>query len=328
MNGVKVKQIVSRRNFLQGIGALATASLVPAKALTFAAPLFDLPASALFDKAAATANIRFAYAAITWKGNDVQAIQDISEVGYRGIQLRFNAVRDYGARPQALRDLLDQHHLELVALSSGDVSGATDRRADEIARHTRNAEFVRDIGGHYLQLIDSAMPKGRKPLAEDYRQLGQVMTEIGKRTADLGIGVGYHNHMGGLGEAPDDVERILNEADPRYVKLLLDIAHYAQGGGDPARAIRQYRDRLLFFHIKDVEAVTPKTAGDAAQAYRFVELGRGRVNLPGVFAAIKEIKFRGWAVVELDDVPDPLRTPKASAIISKRYLEEKLKMKV
>lgn len=311
------------------MGGLAAASLVPANVLTLAAPLAEQTAAlAPVDKAAATANIRFAYAAITWHGNDAQAITEISEVGYRGIQLRFNAVQDYGARPQALRDLLHQHHLELVALSSGNVSGATNARADEIARHARNAEFVRDVGGHYLQLIDSAMPKGRKPAAADYQQLGQALTEIGKRAADSGIAVGYHNHMGGLGEAPDDLERILNEADPRYVKLLLDVAHYAQGGGDPARAIRQYRDRLLFFHIKDVEAVAPKTAGDAAQGYRFVELGRGRVNLPRVFAAIKEIKFRGWAVVELDDVTDPARTPKASAIISKRYLEERLKLRI
>src|SRR5205085_12438413 len=121
-----------------------------------------------------------------------------------------------------------------------------------------------------------------KPHVEDYHQLVKTSTEIGNRAADLVVNFGYHIHMGGLGEAPADVERILNEADPRYVKLLLDIAHYAQGGGDPARAVRQYRERLLFFHIKDVEAVTPKTTGDASQAYRFVELGRGRVNLPSV----------------------------------------------
>ena len=50
--------------------------------------------------------------------------------------------------------------------------------------------------------------------------------------------------------------------------------------------------------------------------------------MPEVFAAIKAINFRGWAVVELDDVTDPARSPKESAIISKRYLEEKLKLKV
>ena len=305
---------VSRRSFLQGVGALAAASVASARTP--------------FGNASAAADVRFAYAAITWHGNDAQAIKDISEVGYRGIQLRFNAVQDYGSRPQALRELLGRHHLELVALSSGDVSGAANKRADEITRHARNAEFVRDVGGHYLQLVDAAMPRGRKPVADDYRQLGQTMTEIGKRAADVGVSVGYHNHMGGLGEAPENVERILNEADPRYVKLLLDVAHYAQGGGDPARAIRQYRERLLFFHIKDVETVTPQRTEDGGRAYRFVELGRGRVNLPEVFAAIRAVNFRGWAVVELDDVTDPSRSPKESAVISRRYLEEKLKLKV
>src|SRR5207248_2803040 len=94
---IDAKPMVSRRHFLQGIGALAAASLVPASALTLAGPP-GLPVLH-FDKADAAASFRFAYAAITWHGNDAQAITDISEVGYRGIQLRFNAVKDYGARP-------------------------------------------------------------------------------------------------------------------------------------------------------------------------------------------------------------------------------------
>jgi len=57
--------------------------------------------------------------------------------------------------------------------------------------------------------------------------------------------------------------------------------------------------------------------------YRFVELGRGKVDVKGVFAAMREIKFRGWAVVELDAVPDPEhRTPKESALINRKYLED------
>jgi inosose dehydratase len=34
-----------------------------------------------------------------------------------------------------------------------------------------------------------------------------------------------------------------------------------------------------------------------------------------------EVKFRGWAVVELDAVPDKVRTPKESALINRKYLE-------
>jgi inosose dehydratase len=132
--------------------------------------------------------------------------------------------------------------------------------------------------------------------------------------------------MGSLGEAPDEVDRIMDAADPRYVKLELDIAHYQQGGGDPARAIRQYRDRLLFLHIKDVESLA--TNDERGSGYRWVELGRGRVDLPAVFAALEDVKFRGWAVIELDSVPDKSKTPKECAQISKKYVEEKLGMKI
>lgn len=64
------------------------------------------------------------------------------------------------------------------------------------------------------------------------------------------------------------------------------------------------------------------------RAYRFVELGWGKVDLPAVFKALKEINFGGWAVVELDSVPDTSRTPKNSAVISRKYLEEKLRLKI
>jgi inosose dehydratase len=59
-----------------------------------------------------------------------------------------------------------------------------------------------------------------------------------------------------------------------------------------------------------------------------VELGRGRVDLKAVFAALNEINFTGWGVVELDRVPDPGRTPKESAEINRRYLEETLGQRV
>jgi inosose dehydratase len=274
-----------------------------------------------------SSEIRFGYAAIAWKGNDGQAIREISEAGYRGIQLRANALKQFGKHPTALRNLLQQHRLEMVALSSGNVIVEPGTEAAQIALHVHHAQFVRNVGGSYLQLIDSARPKDRKPVADDYKTLGALLSEIGKRASDIGVPVGYHNHMGSLGESPDNVERIMNEVDPHYVKLLLDIAHYQQGGGDPAKAIRQYRDRILFLHVKDVESTAPGANADPGGSYRFVELGRGRVDLAAVFDALKEIQFRGWAVVELDG-SDNTRPPKESAIISKKYLEEKLGMKI
>ncbi|MGA9767534.1 MAG: sugar phosphate isomerase/epimerase [Blastocatellia bacterium] len=319
----------SRRRFIFNLGSLVAASVLPAHKFANALepglyPPIDL---SYFDKpiTPAPSEIRFGYAAITWGGNDLQAIKDVSEVGYRGIQLRASAFKEFGDKPKALRALLAEHHLQFTALSGGGPRDDNYNEAEEVATQVRQTTFLRDAGGLYLQMTDSARPKGRTPSAEDFKRLGRLLTEVGKRATDMGIGLGYHNHMGSLGESPDEVDAIMNSSDPRYVRLLLDVAHYAQGGGDPAKAVRKYRDRLLFLHIKDVERLGPE---QSSKSYRFVELGRGRVDLPAVFAALKEIRFRGWAIVELDEVPDKSRTPKESAIISKKYLEEKLAMKI
>jgi inosose dehydratase len=265
-------------------------------------------------------SIRWGYAAITWGGNDRQAIADVSALGFPGIQLRSSVLPEFGDKPAALKELLQANKLTMVALSSGGVS-VTAPAEEEYAKHARNAAFVRDAGGLYLQVTDQ-LPKDRPATAADRQELGKRMSEIGKRSADAGIPLGYHNHMNSLGERPGEVDEILAAADPRYVRLELDVAHYTQGGGDPVKAIERYHDRLLFLHMKDVEAVPPAAGADPARSYRWVELGRGRVNLPGVFAALKKAGFKGWAIVELDAVPDKARTPKESGQISKSYLEK------
>jgi inosose dehydratase len=325
--------MTSRRTFIATFGAAAVGSFLRVDDViarrAFAPPLYPPIDLSYFETpvSPAPSELKFGYAAITWGGRDLQAIEDIASAGFPGVQLRSNVLKEFGERPATLREILAKHKLTMVALSSGNVSidpAVADRMVDD---HTRNARFVHDVGGLYLQVTDEP-PKGRPIEAADIRRLAMLLNEIGKRTADLGVPLGYHNHMGTIGEKPDDVDRILDAADPRYVKLELDVAHYHQGGGDPVRAIRTYADRLLFLHLKDVESVPPGGAGKAGgaggagRAYRFVELGRGKVNLPGVLDALKDVKFRGWAVVELDSVPDNARTPKESALISKRYLEE------
>ena len=294
--------MATRREFL-GVTGAATAATV-----------FD---PTLFLHAAS--EIKFGYAAITWEGDDHTAIREVAEIGFPGIQLRSPIVKEYGEKPAALKALLNQHQLVMVALSSGGVRIDPAFEKEEFELHTRHAKFVRDVGGLYLQATDSR-PK-RELTRDDYKRLGWMLTEIGKRTLDLGVPLGYHNHMNAIGERPDEVRWVLDAADPRYVKLELDIAHYQMGGGDPVKAIREYKDRLLFLHIKDLETPVPGATGDLSRSYRFVELGRGKVDVAGAMKALEDVKFRGWAVVELDKVPGAARTPKESARIAKTYLE-------
>ena len=215
--------------------------------------------------------------------------------------------------------MLAAHSMQFVALSSGDLDVDAPDAAAAVAHHVSNCRFLRDAGGMYLQIIDKK-PK-HTPTAADYKRLGQMLTELGKQTADLGVPLGYHNHMGAMGQTPEDVDRVMDAADPRYVKLELDIAHYFEGGGDPAKAIVKYSDRLLFLHLKDVKPLA--AAAGVKRDYQFAELGQGNVDLSAVLKALNHVKFRGWAIVELDGLTDGTHTPKQSAEVSKEYLERR-----
>jgi len=279
--------------------------------------------SAVETRTEAAASIKYGYAAITWGNAIAQAIDDISALGYRGIQLRAGdgTLDQFGDKPSALRDMLAQKHLTMAVFSSGNLVIDPAREREQLDLHTAHARFLKAAGGLYLQVIDER-PKGRDVGRDDYRRVGQLLTELGKRVQDAGVTLVYHHHMNSVGEKPHEIAAVLDAADRRHVRLLFDTAHYAQGGGDPAAAIRQYREWIAVLHLKDVRSAPGASGG--AGGYQFVELGRGRVDLKAVFAALGDIGYEDWAIVELDRVPEAGGTPKESAEINRRYLVDVL----
>ena len=302
-----MKTLPSRRHVLLGLGAAAVTA--------------PRTVSAFMRTQLEAASIRVGYAAITWGGDDARAIREIAEAGFKGIQLRASAVDRFGKTPGELKDLLARHGLALGALSSGNIGIDPSAEAGALALHVAHATFLRDVGGQFLQVIDER-PKGRAIVAADYARLGTLMTALGRRTADLGIPLVYHHHMNSLGEKPEEIDAVLAATDPKAVGVLFDVAHYQQGGGDPIAAIRKYRDRIRIVHLKDVRPV------DRAPGYEWVELGRGRVDVKGCVAALKAINFRGWAIIELDRVPDANGSPKASAVANREYAAQQLGLSI
>ena len=71
-------------------------------------------------------------------------------------------------------------------------------------------------------------------------------------------------------------------------------------------------------------ARTPPAGENPPRPYRFVELGRGRVDLPGVMRALGAVGFQGWTVIELDAVPNRAHSPKEAAELNRRYVTERL----
>jgi inosose dehydratase len=316
----------SRRHFLRTAGAAVTISALPGTLPALAGqPLRDLCTSLRsFDKIAShgPSTIQVGYAAIAWGGNDAEAIADLSSLGYPGIQIRANAVKEF-ADPHTLKDLLDQHRLKLAAFSSGDVLIDPSQEAANQAMHEANAKYVHAAGGSLLQLIGTFSHNNATFSNEDYKRQAMLLTEVSKRVSAYGVRTGLHNHMGSIAQSPEQLERIMDGSDPEYVKLLLDTGHYKQGGGDPAAAVKKYADRLICLHLKDVKP-SPLSAG-----YEFTELGHGTVDFPAVIAALHSIRFQGWVIVELDGKRSgSVPTAKESAAMNKEYIEKTLDLHV
>jgi inosose dehydratase len=195
----------SRRDFLTGLAAAGLLAKLPFQAdASLRRPLLYPPMDlSYFDTPLhhGAGDVKIGYAAITWGGNDTQAIDDISALGYPGIQLRANVVKEF-PDPHALRDLLAKHKLEFVAFSSGDAPLDPAKRQAIIDLHVKNAQYLKEAGGKYLQVI-GAWTQGQPFTADNFRYEGELLTEIGKQVAEYGIQTGFHNHMGSMGQAPD-----------------------------------------------------------------------------------------------------------------------------
>jgi inosose dehydratase len=287
-----------RREFFATLGVLTTA--------------FRLRAEATGFERQAERKIRLGCAAITWGGNDDQAIAEVGQVGYAGIQLRATAFDKWGTRPAELKQLLATHGLGFPVLSSGNLKYQPADRQAQLDLHVAHAKFVRDAGGEMLQVIDEK-PKDRPVTADDYKALADMLNTLGERTRTIGVPLVYHHHMNSTGEPPEAIEAIMADSAASAVGLLFDIAHYQQGGGDPVKAIRRYGKAIKVVHLKDVRPI------DAAPGYQWVELGRGTVDVKGCVSALKDAGFDGWAIVELDRVVDAGGTAKASAAANREY---------
>jgi inosose dehydratase len=277
----------------------------------------------------AQAEIQFGYDTATWADQADQALNEISELGYPGIQLSSVAYAKYAYQAVDFKALLLTKKLTLVALAAGDATLNTATMKQEITDFASRAKWVGEVGGEYMQVTDNARPTTSKSMLDAYPKLGKHLTEIGKRTlGNYGIKLAFRNQISGLGAQRNEIDRIMDATDPKYVWLSPDLAHLHTVSGDELRFVRDYLNRLAYPHFNDVRLHRPASAtldgSRVAATFEFVELGQGKVNAGAVFQIMKDYRHQGWILVELSRTLRG-RTPKESALINKRFIEEKLK---
>lgn len=152
-----------------------------------------------------------------------------------------------------------------------------------------------------------------------------------ERAAELGFEPVIHPHAGTYLETADEIDRLVGGMDASIVGLCLDTGHFRFGGADPAACLRAYRDVVRHVHVKDcrlsvLDAVVAR-GEDVVAALAggvFSPLGAGDADIPAVVAALREIDYRGWVVVEQDQFLGPTET-RESVVAGQRANREFLR---
>ena len=268
------------------------------------------------------------YATISWPRERFDdALRTISDLGFAGLQM-LGWVRDAyaGEKAAELRQRLETLKLRPTALSCSKAKLDPAQAKDETAQLRDYAAFLKGLGGNYLQITDGGHP-GQKYSTDEVKALGAAMNALGKVAQEYGLTLGYHPHFGTLGETREGLGRVLDSTDPRYVKLIADVAHLTLGGADPVEVIQTYHERLVFLHFKDVRKDVRELARQNRDLvrhtkYHFCEIGRGVVDFPRIVETLRGLGSPHWIIVELDGYEPPPGGPAESARVNKEALQK------
>jgi inosose dehydratase len=128
----------------------------------------------------------------------------------------------------------------------------------------------------------------------------ELLPYIDKKVKEYGFNYAIHNHGSDdkLYPTLESIYMKVKDLDPR-IGMCHDIGYSMLMGIDPAAVTIKYGSRIFDIHIKDVTTAT--------SAGKDCELGRGIIDFPAFFKALRTIKYKGMCSIEFEkDEVDPL----------------------
>ncbi len=123
-----------------------------------------------------------------------------------------------------------------------------------------------------------------------------------------GIHAVLHNHIGGVFETADEVDRVLASIEPELLGFGPDTGHLAWAGADPAVMIARHADRMGAIYLKDAFPDFLDPARRVGMSYvetqltkrLWTEPGDGVVDFDAVLAAMPD-DYDGDYMIEVDE---------------------------
>ena len=210
-------------------------------------------------------------------------LRQVAETGYGAVEFA-----GFGSHTAAeLRSVLDD--VGLVAMGAHIGLAQLESRLDGVI------EEMHTLGAQHLAC--PSIPRERRQTADDYRRIGEQLSQIGATCQAAGLQLSYHNHDFEFTrfDGRYALDMLLEAADPELLKVQLDLGWVAYAGVDPVSYLRQYNGRVPTVHFKDM--IKEPTRYD-------VPTGEGILPIPELIAAGREAGTE-WFIVELDQPQEP-----------------------
>lgn len=213
----------------------------------------------------------------------IQCVKELAYLEYEYLE-NFPFIRRHFT-PGEVQKICDQHGVSMSALYCNLSEGL-----DELKR---DAEYTAAMGGKYMICSSRNWPEDQGldcPADWDaVKKDALLCNELGSCCRDAGIRLLHNHHSYTTVCRRPEIDEFARQTDPDLVGFCVDDGHAMAAGVDIIRLVKDYAKRIEYVHIKDL---------DPALSWRgrglsWVPLGRGTLDLPGFFEALREIEFDG-----------------------------------
>ena len=217
------------------------------------------------------------------KADQLDCLKQLKAMGYNVVQ-----PAGYGAATAAeLRDMLDQAGLTAPAIHIGYA-----RIRDEF---DAVVEEMKTLGVTYLGM---GMPK-ESYTAEGVVAFAKEASELGKKLAEHGLRLMYHNHareFERLESTGKNYMEMLFENSDENLLFELDLFWVQRGGGNPIDYLNRFKGRMVTAHIKDMD-------GCAENCNVIAAIGKGNLNFKSIIPACDACDIQ-YVFIEQDNAPE------------------------
>jgi sugar phosphate isomerase/epimerase len=200
--------------------------------------------------------------------------------------------------PNDIRAMLDKHKL----------TSPSEHVSYEVVQNKwpETLEAAHIVGHKFIvcpSIDDSQRKKG-----EAWKKAAEVFNRAGEASKKAGIQFAYHNHTWEFEPLADAdgkfaYDLLLSEADPKLVKMEMDLCWITIAGQDPLKYFDKYPGRFPLVHVKDW---TKGADGKLSEKDgKMADVGSGGIDWKRIFAQSKKAGVEHY-FVEHDEPASPI----------------------